>query len=525
MEWLAKKLKFRSPADWHRARGADFQANGGGGLLELYFDKSIFRAVRETFPEQDWHEWLFKATPRGFWLEPENRARFLKWLGEELGFSKPDDWYGITTAHFVQHGGQEMLVKDGSPAQIVMDAVPNHDWKPWLFAMVPPNFWAEPANRRRYMDWLAARLGFRKPQDWYAVTLLPFTQNSGIYMLDHYFDMSIVAALREYIPDYDWKPWLFAATAKRFWKDPKNRQQYLDWLGQNLGFRTPDDWRALQHDHLAANFGMPLLKFYRRSLATAMREYWPEHEWEEWYFPVVGAGCWKHRGNRVRYLHWLSVELGLRKPDDWYGLTSATISRNRGSQLLGRYYGGSVSRMLRDLLPHHDWLDWKFSHIPRGFFNKAANRARYLDWLFLELKIRRPEDWYVITREEIRATGGGGLFEVMKGLGLALREWRPDEDWKEWLFAGKKQDYWKSPEVRRRYLQWLAVLLEYRRPEDWLRIRSADFLSHRGEVLLRRYRGSAVRAVLDSLPELGFQEEDFEATMVKSRRKRRPTPE
>lgn len=64
-------------------------------------------------------------------------------------------------------------------------------------------------------------------------------------------------------------------------------------------------------------------------------------------------------------------------------------------------------------------------------------------------------------------------------------------------------------------------ILEYRQPEDWLRIRSADLLSHHGKVLLRRYRGSAVRAVMDNLPELKFKEEDFEATLIKSRRRKR----
>ena len=37
------------------------------------------------------------CVPAGFWEVAENRHRYLRWLGKELGFRRPEDWYRIQT--------------------------------------------------------------------------------------------------------------------------------------------------------------------------------------------------------------------------------------------------------------------------------------------------------------------------------------------------------------------------------------------------------------------------------------------
>lgn len=521
MEWLGKRLRIRTLPDWHRVKGDDFLRNHGYFLLVKCFGRSVFRAVSETFQERQWNEWQFDAVPKGFWRNPQNRLRYMQWLEKQLGIETLSDWYRISKEDFLRHGGSGMMSLFRCPSRAVKATFPDHEWVPWFFVEIPHGYFADPTNRRLYMDWLGKRLGFQKPEDWYAVTHRTFEENAGQYILQHYYGQSPVAALREYYPDYDWKPWFFAFPGSKFWKKPENRRQYLDWLGRELGFATPEDWKNLRHDHLLNNHGTTLLKFYRRSLAIAMREYLPGHEWEEWLFPYSGGKFWKKRENRLRYLRWLGNTLGFQKTEDWYGLTSAMVCKNRGSQLLTQYYRGSVARMLRDLMPKHDWLEWKFRNIPHGFFDDAVNRSRFLRWLAKDLKLRRPEKWYAVSVTEIRAQGGGMLLEKTGGLCAALKEWQPEHDWKEWLFLSKNQTFWEDATVRRRYLVWLGELLGFRCTDDWLRIRYVDFWGRRGEGLLRQHGGSVARAVVENLPELGLNENDFEWTRIKQKRRKR----
>jgi hypothetical protein len=46
--WLGRKLKFKRPKDWHRARRRDFVESYGGGLLARY--DSYLGLVKECVP-------------------------------------------------------------------------------------------------------------------------------------------------------------------------------------------------------------------------------------------------------------------------------------------------------------------------------------------------------------------------------------------------------------------------------------------------------------------------------------------
>jgi len=45
---------------------------------------------------------------------------------------------------------------------------PLPDLEPWQKdEPVPRGFWADKANQKRYLDWLGAKLGISKREDWY----------------------------------------------------------------------------------------------------------------------------------------------------------------------------------------------------------------------------------------------------------------------------------------------------------------------------------------------------------------------
>src|SRR5712691_7687498 len=122
---------------------------------------------------------------------------------------------------------------------------PSDPWL-WLYGPVPSGFWTLAEHRHLYVEWLGEQLGFTQPEDWYRVTVRDFHRHRGGGLLAGKSQNSPSAVLQDVFPHYDWKEWLFGSAPQRFWQDPVNRHRYLDWLGQQLGFRRPEDWYHLE---------------------------------------------------------------------------------------------------------------------------------------------------------------------------------------------------------------------------------------------------------------------------------------
>lgn len=294
--------------------------------------------------------WLEGPVPPGYWDYRTNRDRYMRWLGQRLRFRKLEDWYRVTTRDFLGNHGAGLLATrwNSSVTTAVKETFPRHEWLEWLFRQAPRSFWHDPQNHRRYMDWLARQLGICRPDDWYSVTNQDFVDHQGEAFLIQYRS-TISAAIMAYLPDYPWKEWLFSSTPKGFWKQRKNRRRYMTWLGEQLGYRRPDDWYSVTGNSFYTHAGIQFLKFYNSSPIAAVKEFFPRRRWNEWMFSRVPVAYWRNRANRRRYLQWLGRRLGFRKPADWGRLRERDLSENYGGGLLASY--GSCAELLRHSLP------------------------------------------------------------------------------------------------------------------------------------------------------------------------------
>ncbi len=224
---------------------------------------------------RDDRPWLYGRVPNGYWDVRENRISYLEWLGRRLGFVSRNDWYRVCNRDFIRnHGGTLLLKIYCSSVYIAMqDYQPQHEWIPWLFHKTPRGFWEEAENRRSYMEWIEELLRIECEEDWYQLTKESFAENSGAGLLANHYRGSILSALREYRPDYDWKPWLFPKVPHGFWSQPNNRRRYLRWLANRLRFRSPNDWHRLSRKDISETGGSGLFNVhYGGSLARLIDE-------------------------------------------------------------------------------------------------------------------------------------------------------------------------------------------------------------------------------------------------------------
>lgn len=291
--------------------------------------------------------WLEGPVPRGFWNTQSNRSLYLRWLGQQLGFRKLEDWHKITTNDLKQNRGGGVLLNywNSSAIAAVKECYPDRQWNEWQFRSCPRAFWADPKNHRRYMQWLGERRGVKRPQDWYKVTNRHFATNKGGAFLLHY-NSTVSAAIMKHLSDYDWKEWMFSKTPKGFWDKKKNRKRYLDWLGKKLGIKKPEDWYKIKRKKYEANYGNNFLKLYDGSPCSALKDVYPRVAWKEWMFARAPLGFWKDRENRRRYIRWLARELGIRSEKNWSKIRRVDVRNNHGRGFLAAY--SSFASLMQD---------------------------------------------------------------------------------------------------------------------------------------------------------------------------------
>ncbi len=135
MKWLVEKLGFRKPEDWYELTGKMIRANSGDGLLTTKFDGSVSGMVGALVeaPEGGWLPWLLRGVPSSFWDDEANQKAYMEWLGEKLGYTKPEDWYLLTQDLIQENSGNGLLQQKfiGSPSEMVKALVeaPEGGWK------------------------------------------------------------------------------------------------------------------------------------------------------------------------------------------------------------------------------------------------------------------------------------------------------------------------------------------------------------------------------------------------------------
>jgi hypothetical protein len=311
--------------------------------------------------------------------------------------------------------------------------------------------------------------------------------------------------------------WLKGPVPEGFWDDPKNRKEYMNWLGRKLGFQKIENWYKITGSEFYHNKGGTLLVKHGGSPIEVLKANFPEYEWLPWKFKQSPQGFWQKKGNCRAYMKWLGEQLGFERPEDWYAISYHDFEENHGKGLLIRVYKGSPSAAAMDHFPKYDWEPWKFANLPLNFWKDRSHRQKYMKWLGRQLGFSRPKDWYKMTGNHLKQNFGGELLKYFDSSpARVVMNYLPNRKWVPWLFTMVPQGYWHKRKNRIRYIQWLGKRLGYRKPEDWYRISTNEFIENSGQgLLIGTYEGSAVKAVMDLVRGVRWKEWRFNSVPKK----------
>src|SRR5689334_7486762 len=100
----------------------------------------------------------------------------------------------------------------------------------------------EQHNHKKFFDRLAKRLGYYSLDDWYNITLEDIQRYGGAIRIHDYFNNSPSKALLTVYPEHNWMPWKFRMSPRGFWEKSEHHLQFFNWLGEQLGYHSLDDW-------------------------------------------------------------------------------------------------------------------------------------------------------------------------------------------------------------------------------------------------------------------------------------------
>lgn len=175
---------------------------------------------------------------------------------------------------------------------------------------------------------------------------------------------------------------------------------FARWLGKKLHFNTAEDWYTVTLNDMVNHHASGLARKYNYSMRRLVTTIFSEHRWLAWRFTILAVGYWDNpqvcriasqrssfltyscKQNQRGYMDWLGKELNYDKMDDWYSVTLEDIVRCYGSGLAGKY-NNSPRELIMAVYIEHNWLMWKFAHVPLSYWDNLQVRLTNVFCIYL----------------------------------------------------------------------------------------------------------------------------------------------
>jgi hypothetical protein len=95
-------------------------------------------------------------------------------------------------------------------------------------------------------------------------------------LLNTHYGGSFMRALPHIYPEFDWHMWKFTQVPRRFWADPKNQREFMDWVFKDLDLQDMSDWYKVSVTDVRQRGGWALLcMHFKGSLSRAIMSIYP----------------------------------------------------------------------------------------------------------------------------------------------------------------------------------------------------------------------------------------------------------
>eukprot|EP01118_Nematostelium_gracile_P011139 TRINITY_DN3913_c0_g5_i2.p1 TRINITY_DN3913_c0_g5~~TRINITY_DN3913_c0_g5_i2.p1 ORF type:complete len:268 (-),score=55.70 TRINITY_DN3913_c0_g5_i2:3-806(-) len=136
-------------------------------------------------------------------------------------------------------------------------------------------------------------------------------------------------------------------------------------------------------------------------------------------------------------------------------------------------------------------------------FDWSKEKERiFFETLASHLGFKEREEWYSITKHQVKKHGGEGILKMFNGsVKTALEKIYDDHDWLPWKFEHAPAGTWDTISSQRDFMFYLAKELKITKMEDWYNVSVVQIREKGGNRLLNKYDGSPVKMITSLLKE------------------------
>ena len=280
-DWLFEKLEYTCEEDRYKLTKKIFVDNHGDGLLKNKYNSTPYILLNSLYPNYNWLPWLFTQTPDTIWKDFKYHKIYAKWLGEILGYTKPEHWYGISIYDFRKNKGYGLLngYYDSSFRKFLKKIYPEYEWLEWRFTQTTKCYFDNFDNHKKFVEYLKQKLNYKTKEDWYKLSGELIYKYGGGGLLCNHYGNSTYMFLTKIFPDYKFLPWKFKCSYRGLWDDIETHKDYAKWLYTELGYTSMEDWYELSKSDVENNDGGGLLQLHYKGPKNFVMSVYPDYNW------------------------------------------------------------------------------------------------------------------------------------------------------------------------------------------------------------------------------------------------------
>lgn len=233
-------------------------------------------------------------------------------------------------------------------------------------------------------------------------------------------------------PSHKWLPWHFVRVRSSYWTDSAKRREFFDWAAAQLPIVRMEDWYNVTSTNFRNLGGAGLLAtMYGDSVAQAIMDAFPNHSWQFWRFKKVPIGIWSQIERQKEFMEYVKTTLSISNPEDWYAITTTQLEDLGALTLIRNIYNMQLPDLIKaTTFPGHRWQRWKFTRLGRNLWADEKTVREYVMWLHDELGLQSLDDWYSVSKLQVKQLHGAPLLRrhnesLLKILAIAY----PDHKW------------------------------------------------------------------------------------------------
>ena len=282
---------------------------------------------------------------------------------------------------------------------------------------------------------LAKQSNYSSFKDWYNFQSQFIQKNGGKEIIKKYGN--IYFAFKELFPEYQWSLLYFSRLPNHFFHTKELLRDYMNDLFIELNLKSKGDWYKVNAKTLL-NYcgGATLLQKYNWNILKILKDISQTNEqtdeWDELYKKKKSIGYLDSPINQRKIIEEVGKKLKIKSVEEWFSISTLTFRNNGGGTVLKRH-NGSLIRALKFAYPELNWPVENFYHLPQSHWNNHFNLVNLAKSLQKDYKIKKMEDWYRISSQQMMKFRG--KMEYQGGIYYLLSQVYPQYQWDKKFFS------------------------------------------------------------------------------------------